>query len=230
MAAFLAIVALPLISPDSSSAQTPGQAEDPAAAKQHAPRGSALELERFGRHILPTRKATASSSEAAGQGAEVSDVLDPKERPSLKFLRQGKTLSKSGKPAKQKGGAGPASAGAASGSGAPGGAEPQLPQHQNKLEDSLIRNPGDFLVEYSLESDAEVAVAVIGADGMEVRRFEIPAGAPGGCAGLNRVIYWDGQDALGREAPAGDYQAIQSIRYGGADGKRVETRLLPLRK
>jgi len=103
LAAFLAIVALPLISPDSSSAQTPGQAEDPAAAKQHAPRGSALELERFGRHILPTRKATASSSEAAGQGAEVSDVLDPKERPSLKFLRQGKTLSKSGKPAKQKG-------------------------------------------------------------------------------------------------------------------------------
>ncbi len=106
------------------------------------------------------------------------------------------------------------------------GAAAAAPAKPERLENPLVRPPSDFEVEYSLEKDADVAVAVLGPDGASLRDYRIPAASPGARRGLNRRSLWDGQDSQGREAPQGLYRAIVVIK----DGERTQSRVFPLRK
>lgn len=211
-AIFGAVAALPAFG------QAPRADEDPAAGLQHAPRGSQQELEIFGQHLLPFELEPSTGPIALPADAEVQSSLKADERPSLQFLKKGKLSGEAPKLETPKaGGYRAASAGSAP---AP------LPQHENKLENPLIRQPGDFLVEYELKAEADITVTITDMRGMPVSSLVIPAGTPGGLKGQNSLIYWDGRDLEGREAPEGRYMAVQSIRYAGEEKEEIRELLL----
>lgn len=168
-----------------------------AAGEGNPPRGSAEEAALFEKHAIA---ADALVPAPPPPGGQVTPSLAPGERPSLRFLK---------KPA-------PKPSAAAAGAAA----KPE------RLENPLVRPPSDFEVEYRLDKDAEVSVAIVGPDGASLRDYRIAAAAPGARQGLNRLSLWDGQDSQGREAAPGPYRAVLVIR----EGERTQSRVIPLRK
>ncbi|MEW6550455.1 MAG: hypothetical protein AB1407_13430 [Spirochaetota bacterium] len=137
----------------------------------------------------------------AADQAEASPELD--DRPALKYLL------KHSQPK-----AGMKTAGAAS--------EPA-----RDTKNKLVRSPNDFELQYKLDADAEVRITVKAPDGGVMKSFTLAAGEPGGKKGVNKLSVWDGQDAMGEEAPVGDYVVVLAIAYGP---DKTEVRELPLRK
>lgn len=164
-----------------------------SSAQAGPPRGSAQEKAEFERHQLASdrlgKAVPAGQGAGAQAGGEVTAALSPGERPSLRFLKKGGKMK--------------AQAAAAA-----------VPVAAPALVNKEVRPPSDFALEYDLESDAAVTISIVGPDGVPVREFGVPAGQPGGLRGGNRVLAWDGRDALGREAPAGPYQAFVIVRPG----------------
>lgn len=205
---------LALLASQNLWAQSPRRSEDPSAGKNHAARGSAQERENFEKHLLPYEKAKlAAKKKSKGFGIlSAGSAPKPDPKPTIDAA-PAKGLLKAGKTSHK------------------------LPQHENRLENPLISHPDDFLVEYELDSDAQVSVTITTAEGDAVKHFSISPGAPGGQAGLNALSYWDGQDSSGKEMPLGEYKANQVIHYVGALSQepggappRVEARALTLIK
>lgn len=178
-----------------------GLLADPKVLAQS--RGSSEEKAAFEKHQIGADKNL--SAPTASNGIEVRDSLLPGERPALRHLKQkkgGLTTHETTQP---------------------------LPSKINHLENTGISSPSEFEAEYNLDQDAEVAVSILGPNGVVVREFRIKPGAPGGQAGRNSLSLWDGRDLTGREAEPGPYQALLTVLTGNQDpGKR--SKIIILRK
>ncbi|MBI4679333.1 MAG: hypothetical protein HY748_17295 [Elusimicrobia bacterium] len=183
----------------------------PAWAQAGSPsRGSdeekaAFEARRLGAD-QPGQPSAGKLPSAPADG-EARATLSPGERPSLRFLKKPGAMKALGKES-----------------------APKLPNHQNKLENPLIRPPSDFEVEYELKQDADVSVTILDLAGVPMREFSIKSGDPGGRKGKNRLSLWDGRDLMGQEAPVGQYQAVLFIKYPSKHGAPPGSRVISLRK
>ncbi|MBI5883539.1 MAG: hypothetical protein HZB91_10600 [Elusimicrobia bacterium] len=180
-----------------------------SAAQAAPPRGSAEEKAEFERHMLASDKvgkpAPAGQAADAAAGGEVTSALAPGERPSLRFVKKGGKMKAQSAPA--------------------------APVAAPALVNKDVSPPSDFALDYDLPADAGVTISIVGPDGVPVREFSMAAGQPGGSRGKNRVLAWDGRDGLGREAPAGPYQALVIIRPGpGVSPESAGVKAIPLVK
>lgn len=159
-----------------------------SAAHAGPARGSGEEKAEFERHQLASDRLGKTGAQLSD---EVTTALAPGERPSLRFLKKGGKMKALSAPS-----------------------APQAPAAAPAFLNKEIRPPSDFAVEYELGQDAAITISIVGPNGVALHELNVPAGEPGGRRGKNRVLAWDGRDALGREAPAGSYQAIVIVRPG----------------
>ena len=82
-----------------------------------------------------------------------------------------------------------------------------------------------FQVQYTLRGDADLSVTILDVRRMPIRTFQVAAGAPGALAGEDSLTLWDGKDSQGGDAPAGEYWASLSCRYGDGSLENLRFRL-----
>ena len=102
------------------------------------------------------------------------------------------------------------------------------PEFESQAEDGVTYaekiGPADR--ELDLARPADVSVTLLGARGMPLRTFHLAAGSDGTQAGHHELTVWDGLDAAGQDAPAGEYWVAVSLRAGDGAVENKRFRLV----